>query len=180
MGLADIEGARASFPLIDASAEELEHRMVVDPQIAYRILYDMVDIFRAADERKLGNRRTGRRVKVRIPKERMVAEVVGLGPSMDPFSVAIIALMDGRSQTQFAQLMGISQGQLSRLMGGTRQLDRQTLEMAAAAGRVPPWYFMEWRAMYVAEWVADLLGHHPNISMKILTQVPKPDFMAVL
>lgn len=177
---ADVEGAVDLFPGINATPDELMEKMAANPDIAYRILYDMADIVKASEERALGQRRTGRRVKVKMSKERIVREALGPPPSMDPFPVAVVELMNGRSQDAFAKLMGISQGQLSRLISGRRPCDREVCELAAAAGHVPPWYFREWRSFFVAEWIADMLELHPNISMTLMRQLPKPDIKRVL
>lgn len=177
---ADVEGAIERYPGIRATPEELVEKMEANPDIAFRILYDMADTVKAAEERRLGQHRTGRRVKVKMSKDRIVREALGPPPSMDPFPVAITELMNGRSQDTFAKLMGISQGQLSRLISGKKQADRDVLELAAAAGSVPPWYFREWRSMFVGEWISAMLEVHPNISMTLMRQLPKPEIKRVL
>ena len=173
---ADVEGAKRAFPLIDASADELEERMRRDPTIAYNILYDMAAKMRAAEERRLGVKRTGRRVRGKMSRDQMHREALGPTPSMEPFVPALKLLMDGRSQDTFAKLMGISQGHLSKLLTGVKQPDRDMMELAAAAANVPPWYFLEWRSLYMADWVQMILDRHPNISLTLIKNVaPNPE-----
>lgn len=85
--------------------------------------------------------------------------------SMEPFPAAFAKLLNGRSQRSFAAKIPINQSALSRFLSGERKPDLLMLERIAAAAKVSPGYFVEYRAAYVGKLVERVLLAHPNVSI---------------
>ena len=58
--------------------------------------------------------------------------------------------------------------ELSRLMRAKTQLTMYWLERIAAAGRVSPAFFREYRTMFVTERMVAVFDAHPNLSIGVM------------
>lgn len=155
-------------PAVDMGVDELEERMARDPSIMWRILYDIFDKTLIEEEKAEGKVRLGRRPKRPASREEILAVAVPPMFTHKPFPEALKDLIGQRSQRSFARRMGCAQGTVSKLLAGQLKPDRYTMERAAAAGRVNPWYFREWRAQYLLDVAADLLRRNPHMSVAYL------------
>jgi transcriptional regulator with XRE-family HTH domain len=134
-----------------------------------KILYDIYDEVRSAEERNAGLRRVGRRPGRSAVALDVVMEVVRPSEfTNDPFHVALARLIAGRSQRQFAVKVPITQPHLSRVLKGERLPKFDQMERLADAAGVPPWYFREWRAQYIAALIGEVLIDAPHLSISAL------------
>lgn len=136
-----------------------------------RLIGDIYQRAKIEEERGLGIKRLGRKPRVVVSLDEVLATVFPQQFSTGPFPEAFTELLNGRSQRQFAMKCGINQSTLSRFLTGASKPDRYTLERIAAAGRVPSWYFTEWRAMFVADLFRDILSEHPSIGIATIKQL---------
>ncbi len=139
-----------------------------NPDMLWSIIGDIVKVVKASE----GPRRTGRRPPVRdMSLEDVWALLYPKRYSLAPFPEALAELMAGKSQRQFARLVPCHQTTLSRLLSGHLQPDLLMLESLAQAGGVPPSYFTEWRARYIAEVVTQVLTERPNMGVTALKRM---------
>lgn len=169
MPKADFEGAKERFP---------SHRMAEPEWVAFfntpagfyamgRIIADIYDEVKAEEDRENGVRQMGRRPnRPAVPLSEVYATVFPRPYSMDPFSVSMAKLLEGRSQRAFCRRVPIHQTTLSRFLTGSRTPDLDMLERLAAAAKVKPSYFVEWRAMYVGQLITTVLLDHPNVGIR--------------
>jgi transcriptional regulator with XRE-family HTH domain len=76
--------------------------------------------------------------------------------------------MAGRSQRQFAQRIPCSQPWLARILSGEATPDIYMIEAIADAAKVPPWFFPEWRAMFLSNMVLEAYTRSPHLSITAL------------
>lgn len=136
-----------------------------------RLIGDIYQRAKIEEERALGIKRLGRKPRVAVSIDEVLATVFPQQWSTEPFPGAFTELLNGRSQRQFAMKCGINQSTLSRFLTGASKPDRYTLERIADAARVPPWYFTEWRAMFVAEFFRQMLSEHPALGITTIKQL---------
>jgi transcriptional regulator with XRE-family HTH domain len=74
-------------------------------------------------------------------------------------------LIGARSQMQFARRVPISQPTLSRLLAGHVEPDLAMLEQIAGAAKVPPYFFVEYRANFIAQMVRRVLLASPHLGI---------------
>lgn len=92
--------------------------------------------------------------------------------SQDPFPVAIKELIGQTSERAFAMRCGFGSPEtLRRYIKGTRALSMEALEAMAKGGRVEPFYFVEYRAMWLGRELMNAMMHRPNESLKAVKQV---------
>ena len=138
-----------------------------------QLIRDIYDEVLAEQEREAGHRQMGRRPN---RNERPLSEVYEQDfpkpYSMYPFPVAMQKLLDKHpSQRAFCRKVPIHQTTLSLYMSGKRKPDLHMLERIAAAARVKPSFFVEWRAMYVSEMVLNVLLQSPNVGVRAVNTV---------
>jgi hypothetical protein len=168
---ADLEAAKRLYPSC---------AMGVDDWVAFfnspaglgamgKILYDIYDEVRSAEERNAGLRRIGRRPgRSAVPLDEVMNVVLPQEFTNDPLTVSLARLIAGRSQRQFARRVPITQSHLCRLLSGERTPNLQLLECLAQAAGVQPWYFPEWRAAYIAALLSEVLVESPHLSITAL------------
>ena len=136
-----------------------------------RILGDIFDAVKAEEEKASGVRRMGRRPG-RTGSLQEVYDTVFPAPySMDPFPEAMIKLLNGRSQRQFAPKIPVHQTTMSRLMSGALKPDLLMLERIADAARVHPSFFVEYRAMFVGQLLTRIFTARPNMGVAAFREV---------
>lgn len=137
-----------------------------------RIIGDIYDEAMAEEEREAGLRQMGRRPNRRaVPLSEVYAMVFPRPYSMDPFATSMAKLLEGRSQRAFCRRVPIHQTTLCRYLDGSRKPDLEMLEKLAAAAKVKPSYFVEWRAMYVGQLIQTVLLDHPNIGISAVNTI---------
>lgn len=171
MARADLEGAKALYPSCRMGLAEWVAFFDSPPglQAMGKILYDIYDEVRSAEERKAGLRRIGRRPgRPAVSLDEVMSVVLPTEFTTDPLHVALAGLIGARSQRQFAYKVPISQPHLSRILSGERVPGLEQLEQIATAAGVQPWYFAEWRAKYIGELIAEAFTRAPNLSISAL------------
>lgn len=166
-GKADWSGARSHVPWVDD--EQWAARLADNPDTLYRIVADSYDVALRDEEARRGEQRSGRRPRPDlVPLEVVLDAVFPSRFSMDPFPVALEKVMDGRSQRAFSKEVPCHQTTLSRLLSGELEPDLSMMERVAKAGGVEPWFFLEWRAGFVARTVQRALLSDPNASVNAI------------
>ena len=168
---ADLEAAKRLYPAC---------AMGVDDWVAFfnspaglgamgKILYDIYDEVRSAEERNAGLRRIGRRPgRSAVPLQEVMAVVLPAEFTNDPLTVSLIRLIGHRSQRQFAARIPVTQSHLCRILSGERHPNLEQLERIAEAAGVKPWYFPEWRALYISTLLSEVMTTSPNLSITAL------------
>lgn len=133
------------------------------------ILGDIYAEVKAQEERNAGVRRVGRRPRpTRVSLAEVYATIFPEQYTTDPFPLALEKLLIGRSMRQFAMAVPCNHGTVSRLVAGYVEPDLVMLERVAAAAKVHPSYFCEWRAMFVGRLLTEILLVRPNLGIKAL------------
>lgn len=136
-----------------------------------RILGDIYDAVKAEEEKEAGIHRMGRRPRRDGSLADVYATVFPAPYTMDPFPEAMVKLLNGRSQRQFAPKVPVHQTTMSRLMSGTLVPDMQMLERIAIAAKVAPSFFVEYRAMFVGQLLTRVLTERPNMGVRAYREV---------
>lgn len=172
MARADYENAKALYPSVsmgEADWLQVFHR---NTDIMWAIIGDIYGAIKTEEEKAAGIHRMGRRPsRTATSLDDVYATVFPAQFSMDPFPVALSKLLAGRSQQQFAMKIPCNQTTISRLLSGRRQPDLVMLGRIAAAAKVSPFFFLEFRALWVANLVAKQLLAAPNMSITAIKRV---------
>lgn len=168
MARANFERAKAMYPSIGMDMDDwlkfFDTPAGVDAM--GRLLYDIYDEVKAQEEREAGVHKMGRRPARRaVSIDELFSVVMPQQYSNDTFTVLLRRLIGERSQRAFASKIPCSQPYLARLLSGEYQPDLTMLERIAEAGKVKPWYFPEWRAMFMGQLITDVLLAKPNLSI---------------
>lgn len=102
-----------------------------------------------------------------VPRERTAQELHDLlHPQFSdlPFAESVRPLLKP-SLRAVAERAGMNPGYFTRLVSGERELDRYTLERIAAAARVDPGYFLEYRQMFVADMVSRQVARNAPVGI---------------
>lgn len=172
MAKADFSKAKELFP--STQMNEAQWLTVFDsnPDIMWHIIGDIYDIVKAEEEKERGIRSMGRRpARKSVSLEKLYATVFPPTYSNDPFPEALKSLIVGKSQRQFAMKVPCNQSTLSRMLSGQIDPDLVMLERVAAAAKVSPHYFMEWRAQYLGQLITRILLERPHMSITALRSV---------
>lgn len=173
MAKADFEKAKREYP--STAMDEAGWMAFFDTPAGQhamgRILGDIYDAVKAEEEKEAGIRRMGRRPRRDGSLEDVWATVFPQPFTMDPFPTAMVKLLNGRSQRQFAPKVPVHQTTMSRLMAGTLKPDLHMLERIALAAKVHPSYFVEYRAMFVGQLMTRVFTENPNMGVSAFRQV---------
>ena len=172
MAKANFEKAKEMYP--STAMNEAQWLEVFDrnPDIMWTIIGDIYDVVKAEEDREKGIRSMGRRpARKGVSLEQLYATIFPPTYSQDPFPVALKHLIGDRSQRQFAMKIPCNQSTLSRMLAGQMNPDLTMLERIAAAGKVNPHYFVEWRAMYLGQLLTRVFTDRPNMSITALRNV---------
>lgn len=172
MAKADFEKAKSLFPSTELNEKEWLIIVDANPDIMWHILGDIYDVLMAEEDKAKGIRSMGRRpARTGVSLEKLYATIFPPAFSMEPFPAALKNLMTGKSQRQFAMRVPCNQSTLSRLLSGEMKPDITMLERVAAAAKVNPAYFMEWRALYLAKLIEHAFLQRPNLSVMAVRNV---------
>lgn len=172
MAKADYANARARYPSVTMGEPEWVEVFNRNEDVMWAIIGDIYDAVKTEEEKDAGIRRMGRRpARHSNSMAEVYATVFPNHYSMDPFSVAFTKLLDGRSQRQFAAKIPCNQGTISRLLSGQIDPDLVMLERVAAAAKVSPFFFVEFRAKWVARLVEEQLLNAPNMGVAAVKRV---------
>jgi hypothetical protein len=166
MAKANFEAARNQFASTAMGEEEWVGVFDSNPDIMWAILADVYSVVKDEEEREAGKKRMGRRpTRVAGSVDELMRTVMPPQYTTEPFPAALKKLLAGRSQRQFAPRVPITQPTLSRLLKGEWEPDLAMLERIAAAAKVPPFYFVEYRAQMIAAVVTRILIDQPNLGI---------------
>ncbi len=177
MAQANWQRAREACPPELMQGGEAGHRailarLVANPDIVWQIVGDIYDVVKTEEEKAAGLVRQGRRPRrTNVALADVWATVFPEPYTMDPFPEAMLRLLNGRSQRQFARRIPCHQTTLSRLMAGSLTPDLSMLERIAGAAGVMPTFFVEYRALYLGGAVTEVLLAQPNMSVTALQRV---------
>lgn len=143
-----------------------------NPEIMWAIIGDIYDAAKTEQERDAGIVRIGRRpARTGTNMDDVWQTVFPTQYSVDPFPEAFAKLINGRSQRTLARRIPCSQAAISRLLNGQSQPDLVMLERIAQACRVPPHFFVEYRAMLIGAMVTKVLTEQPNMGVTAMKRV---------
>jgi hypothetical protein len=171
---ANLDAAKEAYPSVDLDVEGWRIFFGTPEGFSAmgRIIGDIYDELLAIEDKEKGFRSLGRRPsRVEVPLDEVFAKVFGVPQSNEPFRIALASLLVGKSQRQFASRVPMDQSTLSRLLSGAKEPSRDVMELIAAAARVDPAYFVEWRADFVSGLVNDCLRMSPNVGVKIVKHI---------
>lgn len=143
-----------------------EERLKDQPDILWSIIGDIVKIMKSTDS----PRRVGRRPSVDgMSMDELWKLLYPEQFTMDPFPIALRDLMErtGTSERALARKIPCSQPMINRWVRGLRKISLGDLERIAAALRVPPSYFVEYRARKFASLVESHFMANPNASIAV-------------
>lgn len=164
-------------PVVTEEGEYTFERMWVDrftddPDLMWLLVGDIVR-YVSSEETPRGTRQSSRR-KVQDADRNLatVWRILHGHYSQDPFPVAIKELIGERSERAFAMKCGFASHEtLRRYMRGQRPLTMEALEQMAKGGRVEPFYFIEYRAMWLGRELMNAMMARPNESLKAVKKV---------
>jgi transcriptional regulator with XRE-family HTH domain len=165
---ADWEKAKALYPATADDEAAWARVLAEQPDVMYSVIAYIVKVVKATD----GPRKTGRRPGVTGLSFDDVLDV--LYPeryTLEPLTLAVPKLMAGRTQRMIAPKVPCNQATLSRILSGQVQPDLALLRGLANALKVPPTYFVEYRAQRMAQLVQDALMAQPNVSVSIFKRL---------
>jgi len=163
---ANFERAKEQYPSTEMGEGQWVAAFDRNPDIMWAILGDIYQVVRDEEERDNGTRRMGRRpVRAAGSVDELMRTVLPDQYTQEPFKGALAKLLKGRSQQAFANKIPCSQSTMSRLLSGDAEPDMAMMERVAAAAKVQPHYFLEYRARYVSDMVQQVLTERPNVSI---------------
>lgn len=169
---ADFDNARSQFPSVKAGEDEWVELFHQRPEVMLAILGDIYRETKAQEIRESqGKVPTGRRPRSINGNMAELEAMVTPRYSMEPFGEAVRELIGERTLRAFALKVPMSHTTLMRMMRGEMRLERHRLEAIAAAGKVGPSFFMEWRLAYIQEAVEAVFVAKPNLSIRATRQL---------
>lgn len=94
-------------------------------------------------------------------------QYMGQDYAMDEFPVALKALANGRSIRSLARKTGLSKNHIHRLLTGDIEPDAFAMTEIARAFDKHPSFFLEWRAMWVANAIVNRMVSQPESSVAL-------------
>lgn len=94
-------------------------------------------------------------------------QYLGQDYAMDEFPVALKGLANGRSIRSVARKTGLSKNHIHRLLTGELAADAYAMSEIAAAFDKHPSFFLEWRAMWIANALVHHVVDHPEASIAL-------------
>ena len=147
-------------------------RFTNDPDLMWLMVGDIVRYVSSEDTPR--GQRTSSRRKTQDGDRNLatVWRILHGHYSQDPFPVAIRELIGERSERAFAMKCGFASHEtLRRYIKGTRPLSMDALEQMAKGGRVEPFFFLEYRAMWLGRELMTAMMARPNESLKAVKQI---------
>lgn len=167
---ADWDKAKKLYPATADGEAEWAAVLAEQPDIMFSVIAYIVKVVKATE----GPRKTGRRPGVTGLGFDEVWDV--LYPqryTSEPFTEAASKLMAGKSQRQVAARIPCNQSTLSRLLNGQLKPDLGLIKGFAAAMKVPPTYFAEYRAMRLAQLIQQTLIAQPDLSVTLVKRLQR-------
>jgi hypothetical protein len=171
VGRADFDNAKKLYPSVNMGEAEwfAYFQTPAGEQAIGYIMRDIYDEVLALEERDTGRVPMGRRAaRPAVPLSTVYAKVFPPAYSNEPFPVALRTLMNGRSIRAFAAKVPMAHVPLHRLLAGADTPDLRLMEAIAAAARVKPTYFLEYRAQFVALMVQQAFLARPHLSIRAI------------
>lgn len=172
-GRENLARAAGLFPHAVGDAEQMwVDRFSEDPDLMWRFVGDVVR-YVSSEEVPRGDRVSSRRqVQPQHRNLQYVHDVLHGRHSLDPFPVAVRELIGERSLRLFATRSGFGSVEtLRRYLAGERPLTMECLEGMASAGRVEPFFFREYRAMWLAREMFRAMLDRPNESLRAIRMI---------
>lgn len=168
---ADWDNARDQFPSVkqdeDAWVEFFSRR----PDVMLQILGDIYRETKAEELREAGRAPTGRRPKSINGNLDELHRMITPQYSVEPFGEAVKELIGARSLRAFAAKVPMNHHTLTRMMRGELRLESWRLEQIAAAGRVNPHFFREYREMQLLDAIGKYLSARPTASIALTKRI---------
>lgn len=161
------DNARSQFPSVKQTTDDWVAFFDRRPDVVLQILGDIYREVKAQELRESGNAPTGRRPKAINGSLAELHEMITPRYSERPFAEAVEELRGTRSLRAFAAKVPMNHHTLTRMMRGELKLEMWRLEAIAAAAKVQPAFFLEWRVMYVQECVEIALFRSPHLATKV-------------
>lgn len=151
------------YPKLDEEAwlSELQD----DVNITGRIIGDILKLQRAEED----PHRRGRRAVPNVSRDQLWSLFEAY--STEPFFTTLEKLAEGKSMGQIAVKLNLSKMTLYRYRRGEASPSMEILEQVAKAYNKSPFYFVEYRAMFVAQTIEDMLLANPERSISLFKQV---------
>jgi DNA-binding phage protein len=138
-----------------------------DVNITGRIIGDILKLQRAEED----PHRRGRRAVPNVSREQLWALFEAY--STEPFFPTLEKLSEGKTMGQVAIKVGLSKMTLYRYRRGEAGPGMEILEQVAKAYNKSPFYFLEYRAMFIGQLIEDALINNPQRSISLLKQVAR-------
>ena len=166
---ADWERAKTRYPST-TSMNEQDWLSFFDgrPDVLWGILGDVAKVVTATEAEK---KRSGRRPGVTGMSLDDLDKLIRPRYCMEPFPAALRELIGKKSLRSFAAKVPCNHMTLIRLQRGEIPYTLPLLEAIAAAGKVHPAFFCEYRAMFVADLISQVLSERPNLSIRAVKQL---------
>lgn len=175
MAKANYDRAKELYPSVLMGEQEWLQAFHRNSDVMWAIIGDVYDAVKTEEEKAAGIRRMGRRpARHGTTMEEVYATVFPSVYCSDTFPTALTKLIAGRSQRSFASRIPCDQGTISRLLSGRLQPDVAMLERVAAAAKVPPYYFLEYRAQVIGQMVVKILTEQPHLGIAAMKRVRAP------
>lgn len=168
---ADWDNATRQFPSVKAGEDEWVSFFDARPDVMWQILGDIYRETKAQELKEAGKAPTGRRPKSINGNLDELAKMITPQYSVEPFAVAVEELKGARSLRAFAARVPMNHHTLTRMMRGELKLETWRLEAIAAAAKVRPEFFREYREAKMLEAVSHYLASRPNASIAITKRI---------
>lgn len=169
---ADFNKAKELYPSTQMGEAEWVEVFDRNPDIMWAIVADIYNVVKDQEDRDAGVRRVGRRPgRVASSMEDVFNTVFPQQYTTDPFPEAFRKLLGERSQRQFAMKIPCNQATVSRMLSGEVKPDLIMLERVAAAAKVNPAYFLEYRAMFIGQLVTQIFTERPHLGITAVKRV---------
>lgn len=144
------------------SERDWETLLVGNPKVLWGLVADVVKAVKAHE----GERKTGRRPAVGVSSlDELYAVLFPKVYVVEPFPEAFAAALGRRSQRDFAEAVGFNQATVSRLISGKTAPTVEVMERIAQTLKLPPTFFLEYRAMKLGQVVTNVLLANPDVSI---------------
>jgi hypothetical protein len=168
---ADWDNATAQFPSVKQGQDQWVEFFDRRPEVMLQILGDIYRETKAEELRESGRAPTGRRPKAINGNLDDLYKMITPQYSVEPFGDAVKELIGTRSLRAFAAKVPMNHHTLTRLMRGDLKLEGWRLEQIAAAAKVNPHFFREYREMQLLDAIGKYLSARPNVSIQLTKRI---------
>lgn len=168
---ADWDNATAQFPSVKQDDNAWVAFFDRRPDVMLAILGDIYRETKAEELREAGRAPTGRRPKAINGNLDELYRMITPQYSVEPFGVAVKELIGQRSLRAFAAKVPMNHHTLTRLMRGDLKLEAWRMEQIAAAAKVNPHFFREYREAQLLDAIGKYLSARPNVSIQLTKRI---------